>query len=100
MHDWIDRHLWFALSVIGGIIVSVLTADNQSLPVAAARVFCGLFCAVFFTDPLLDALGRDPAVYRNAMAGLLAVSGYAAVRMLNQMKWERLVDIVKAWRKS
>ena len=96
MQDWLREHGWFALSVVGGIIVSVLTADNQSWPVAAARVFCGLFCAVFFTDPLLDALGRDPAVYRNAMA----VSGYAAVRMLNQMKWERVLDIVRAWRKS
>lgn len=98
MLEWLDRHLWFGVSIIGGIIVSILTAENHSVWIATARVACGLFCAVVFTDPLLDILMRDPEIYRNAMAGLLAVSGYAGVRMINSANWSKLSDLIKAVR--
>lgn len=98
MPDWLRDHGWFLVAVGGGVIVSMLTAERHSLPMAVARVGAGFFCGVFFTDPTLDWLSLEPDVYRNAVAALWGMSGYAVTRMVNTIRWERLSDIIKAWR--
>lgn len=98
MSEWLRTHGYFLLALGGGILLSVLTAERHSLQMAAVRVSAGLICGWFFTDPTLDWLALDPDIYRNAVAALWGMSGYAVTRMVNTIRWERLFDIIKAWR--
>lgn len=98
MLDWLRTHGWFIVAMAGGIIVSMLTAERHSVGMAAARVTAGFVCGVFFTDPTLDWMSLDPDVYRNAVAALWGMSGYAMTRMVNTIRWERLSDIIRAWK--
>ncbi len=80
--DWLIDNVWMVAAVLGGIVVSILTSEEHTIRMAAARVASGLFCATMFPGPLLDLLGRDPEVYGNAVAGLLAMTGYAIAKNL------------------
>lgn len=97
--DLARRHWSFVASMLAGILISVVTADQQTPAMAFVRLVTGLFCALLFTDPILDWLGREPDIYRNATAALLAVSGYAVARLINNLRWSILVDLLKAWRR-
>lgn len=99
LEDLARRHWAYVASILAGIIVSVVTADQQTPAMALVRMVAGLFCALIFTYPIVDWLGREPDIYRNATAALLAVSGYAVARLINNFRWSNLVDLLKAWRR-
>ena len=102
MSDWEDfarRHWSFVASIVAGVFVSIITADQQTPAMAVTRVAVGLLCALIFTDPIVDWLDREPDVYRNATAALLAVSGYAIARVVSNFRLAVLVDLMKAWRR-
>lgn len=93
MH-WLRENIWFLAAVLGGIVVSILASEHHSAREAVARVAAGLFCATLLPDPVLDWLGRDPAVYGNAVAGLFAMTGYALARMIVTADGRSVAEII------
>ena len=92
--DWVLDNVWMIGAVMGGIIVSILTSEDHTLKMALVRDVTGCFCAIFLTHPLLDILGRDPAIYGNAVAGLLAMTGYAIAKNLAHLTGAQLAEWV------
>ena len=96
--DLLRRNWSFLGSILAGLVLSILTADQQTPGMFAARAIAGLACALIFTDPIVDWLDREPDIYRDATAALLAVSGYAVARVVSNFRLAMLVDLIKAWR--
>ncbi|WP_421983328.1 hypothetical protein [Roseibium sp.] len=90
--------LWFIAATGGGLVVSVLCSDKHSFGLAAARVAAGLFCSIFLTDILIDWMDLDPTTYRNGVAGLMSMSGYAITRFLANLHARVIVDLIKSFR--
>ena len=93
--EWLADNVWLLVAVLGGIIVSIITSEDHDLKSASARIASGLFFAVVFPDPILSFLQRDPDIYGNALAGLLAMTGYAIAKTLVTTG---PIDWIKAWR--
>ncbi|APX25298.1 MULTISPECIES: hypothetical protein [Salipiger] len=91
---WLGENVWMLAAVIGGILVSILTSEEQTFRMAVVRVCSGLFFATLFPGPVLDVLGRDPAIYGNAVAGLLAMTGYAIAKSLAGLTGRQLAEWV------
>lgn len=98
--DFFRDQAGFALAIIGGIIVSILASEKHSLAVASARIFAGLFCSIFLTDPTIDWLSLDSLTYRNAVAGLLAMTGYAVTRFVVNINKATVLELIRAIRGS
>lgn len=98
MIEWLGRHAWLIFWIAAGLAVSMLASGKHSLRLAIARIACGSFCAVLFPGPILDFLGRDPAVYGNFLAGLLAMTGYALVRLIANLDAKQMLELVRAIR--
>lgn len=98
MIDWINTHFWMILSIIGGVIVSIITSENHSPKIAIARVASGLFCAIALTDLVIWLVGVDPVSSREAIAGLLAMSGYGIARIFANIDKKTIMEIVTAVR--
>ncbi|ETW11198.1 hypothetical protein ATO8_18630 [Roseivivax marinus] len=92
---WLAENVWMLIAVGGGILVSIITSDDHSLKSGTGRILAGLFFAVVFPDPILTFLDRDPVVYGNALAGLLAMTGYAIAKALVSTG---PLDWIAAWR--
>lgn len=90
--------LWFIAATGGGLLVSVLCSDKHSLGLAAARLAAGLFCSVFLTDILIDWMDLDPVTYRNGVAGLMSMCGYAITRFLANLNARVIIDLIKSFR--
>ena len=90
-----DGIIWAALA---GVFVSLVTSESESPRHAITRVVCGVFCAVMFTEPLLDYTQRDPEVYQYALSGLLAMTGFQLVNALNSATLKSIVDLIRAIR--
>lgn len=86
------------VAIVGGIVVSLATSEDHSPKTAIARVASGLFCAVLFPDVLMDFLGLSPETYGNAIAGLLAMTGYSLSKIFTNINRQVLLDVVKAVR--
>ena len=80
--EWVAGNFWLLFAIAGGIAVSMVTSEEHSARSSIGRVLSGLFFAVVFPDPLLNFLGRDPEIYGNATAGLLAMTGYAIAKAI------------------
>lgn len=96
--DFAKEHAPLLLPGIAGVAVTVLTSEHHSLKSAVARVGAGLFCAVSFTDALLNELGRDPSVYRTPVAALLAMTGFQIVRSFSSLDLPKIVELIKSAR--
>ena len=97
MNDFKDQ-LGFIFAIIGGLLVSMLTSTRHSFWLALTRIAAGLFCAWFFTEPVMHWMELNPATYRNSVAGLLAMAGYAAVRFISDLNKEDLFRILQILR--
>lgn len=95
---YLREQMGLLLAIGGGITVSILTSDRQSFTAACARVAAGTFCATVLTDPFLDFMAFDPDVYRNAIAGIFAMSGYALSRFAANWDRKTLLDVIRALR--
>lgn len=98
MLDFIKDQIGFIVAIAGGLIVSVLSSEKHSLLVALTRTAAGLFCSTFLTDPFLHYMSLSPETYRNAVAGVFAMMGYAITRFVANSDREILLDIIRAIR--
>lgn len=96
--EFVRMHSSLILPGLAGVAVTFLTSEKHSIKMSLARIGAGLFCAVVFTDPLLKELGRDPQVYRTAVAGLLAMTGFQIVRALSTMTLDQMGSIIRSIR--
>lgn len=88
----------FLFAIVGGLVVSVLSSEKHSIMVGLTRISSGLFCSVFFADPFIHHMSLDPNTYRNGVAGLFAMMGYALTRFVANIDRTTLIDIIKALR--
>ena len=96
-----DGFSWsLLLSIIGGLVISLLTADQQTLPVAMARVVVGFLAAFLFTDAIVHWLELDPGVFQNPVAALLAISGYVVARVISNFRKADILNAIAAWRRK
>lgn len=98
MIDWFKENFMFVAAIFGGTIISVITSEKHSLLISLTRVLSGVFCALFFTEPLVDLLSLNPDKYSNATAGLLSMSGYSLTQIVVTLNKDKIIGIVKAWR--
>lgn len=98
MMDFLREQAGFLLAAAGGVLISVLSSEKHSLLVGLTRVCAGLFCAIFFVDPFNDWMGLNPDTYRNGVAGLFAMMGYAMTKFVSNIDGATLVDVIKALR--
>ncbi|WP_099867843.1 hypothetical protein [Pararhizobium haloflavum] len=98
MHDFLKQNAGFLIAVGGGLLVSVLNSEKHSVMVAITRLAAGLFCSVFLTDPFLHYMELDPETYRNGVAGLFSMMGYAVTRFVANIDSATLLDFVRAIR--
>ncbi|SPL65329.1 hypothetical protein [Ochrobactrum soli] len=98
MNDLFKEHMGFMLATAGGLIVSVLSSERHSFLVAVTRVAAGLFCATVLADPFIDFMQLEPGTYRNGVAGLFAMMGYALTRFTANIDGKTLLDFVRALR--
>ncbi|ETX26418.1 hypothetical protein RISW2_04980 [Roseivivax isoporae LMG 25204] len=92
---WLAENVWMVVAVVGGIVVSMVTSEEHDLKSSAGRICSGLFFAIVFPDPILNFLERDPETYGNALAGLLAMTGYAIAKAIVT---SGPADWIAAWR--
>ncbi|MEM1149741.1 MAG: hypothetical protein AAGI03_04180 [Pseudomonadota bacterium] len=97
-HDLARQNWSYVLAIAAGLLVSFLTADQQSVAVAIIRVVVGFVCALLFTPVALDLLEQDSDAWRHAVAALIAMSAYVVARMVNRLKWSLVIDLLRAWR--
>ena len=89
------------LPAVGGAVVGVYVSDTKTRRAVLTRAGAGIFCALTFTDALIAELGRDPAVYRTGIAGLLSMTGFEIARWFSHMNINSLTELVRAiWGKG
>ncbi len=98
MTDFLREQVGFILAVIGGIVVSILSSEKHTIMVAASRVCAGVFCSVFLSGPFMHFMEFPSDTYRNAVAGLFAMMGYAVTKFVVNIDRRTLIDIIKAIR--
>ena len=81
-----DIAFWFA--AIGSAFLKILLSPWMGLWKGLASVVAALFCAIVFTEPLLNYLNMDPETYKSALAALIALTGEGVVRWLLQIATE------------
>lgn len=96
--DFIREQAGFIVAIVGGLIISVMSSEKHSLMVAVTRVSAGLFASVFLADPFIHYMGLEPETYRNGVAGLFAMMGYAITKFVANIDGKTLIEIIKAIR--
>lgn len=95
MLEYVTVNAAYLASILGGVIVSVMTSGDKIVSTLTLyRVCAGVFSALAFTEPVIDWLGRDPDLWRKGVAALLAISGFGLVRMLSDVKLGDLMEII------
>lgn len=92
-----DIRFW--LVVIGATIVKVISSPFHSIRRAAIMIFVAFFCAVVFTEPVVDFFGLNRQTYGYGVAAALALTGEGFIRMILQMveKPEKLSAAISEW---
>jgi hypothetical protein len=98
MIDFLKDQAGFIIAIAGGLVVSVLSSEKHSIMVALARISAGLFCSVFLTDPFIDFMSLNTDTYRNGVAGLFSMMGYAMTRFVANIDSNTLLDFIRAIR--
>lgn len=93
-----DLAFWFA--ALGAAVLKIILSPWLGLVKGLLSVAAALLVAIIFTDPLLVYLNMNPAVYKNAVAALVALTGEGIVRWLLQLVSDpaKILAFVKAWR--
>lgn len=96
--DYIRENISFIIAIFGGVIISTITSQDHSIKQSIVRVACGVFCGVFFTEPLIHWLSLEKEVYTNATAGLLAITGHGIAKTFTRFSLQDLQSIIKILR--
>lgn len=93
-----DVAFWFA--ALGSAMLKILLSPWMGFWKGAISVASALFCAIVFTEPVLDYLNLNPETYKAALAALIALTGEGVVRWLLQIATEpgKLAKAIKALR--
>lgn len=78
-----------------GVVVTLITSERHSFLVALARVACGLFCAIYFTEPVISWMDWETESYRSAVAGLLAMNGFQLVRFFTSATPQSIIQMLR-----
>lgn len=81
--NWTDVKLLGA--VAGGLVIAYLLSTAETVKARLTSVGCGLFAAIFFTEPLIAWAGLEFSTWQYAVAGLLAMSGDRLARRIMQL---------------
>ncbi len=90
--NWTDFKLIAAVGI--GLFVSILLSTAKTIKARITCVACGIFFAVFLTEPLIQWSGLEFSVWQYAVAGLLSMSGdriarrFFAVIETSKTPWE------------
>ncbi len=91
---WLYGNLDIIVPAVAGVLIGVASQEDHSLRTTLIRFVTGVLAATLFTDPTLDYIERDPAVYKEAVAGLWGITGYAMSKFLTNLKLKHLREIV------
>ncbi|MEH6521238.1 hypothetical protein [Sulfitobacter sp.] len=90
----IDGLFWLALG--GGVLVKLMFSEKLTTRQVIMTVCSGVFCAVFFSKPILDFLKLDGEHFEYAIVAVLALTGEHLVRRVVQFSRSgTLVDVKK-----
>ncbi len=78
----IDGLFWLALG--GGVLVKLMFSEKLSTRQVIMTVCSGVFCAVFFSKPILVFLKLDGDHFEYAIVAVLALTGEHLVRRVVQ----------------
>jgi hypothetical protein len=98
MTEFLKEQAGFILAIVGGLIVSILSSEKHTFTVAAARICAGLFCSTFLSDPFMHWMDFPTDTYRNAVAGLFAMMGYAVTKFVVNIDRRTLIELIKVIR--
>lgn len=98
MIDFLKEQAGFLIAIVGGLFISVLSSEKHSWLVAVTRVSAGLFASIFLADPFIHYMALEPGTYRNGVAGLFAMMGYAMTKFVANIDGKTLIEIIKAIR--
>lgn len=94
-------HYPLLVPALSGAAVGVFVSDTKTMRSILTRGGAGVFCALTFTDMVIAEFGRDPNTYRVGVAGLLALTGFEAIRWLSHLDSKGIVSIIRAiWGKD
>ena len=93
-----DIAFWFA--ALGSALLKILLSPWMGFWKGVISIVAALFCAIVFTEPVLDYLNMDPETYKAALAALIALTGEGVVRWLLQIATEpgKLAAMIKTLR--
>jgi 4-amino-4-deoxy-L-arabinose transferase-like glycosyltransferase len=92
----VKENVLFFVSIFGGVVVSVLCSDKVSVWQSVIRVVCGVILSALFTDPFLAIVEYDPELYRNSVAALFGMCGYAIARVLVNLDRATVIKVIQA----
>lgn len=89
----VDALFWLALG--GGVLVKLMFSEKLSTRQVIMTVCSGVFCAVFFSKPILDFLKLEGDHFEYAIVAVLALTGEHIVRRVVQFSKSGTVADVK-----
>jgi hypothetical protein len=95
-HLFDDWRFWAAIAC--ATLFKLLTSINLNWLTASATVLAAFFVPLTFTEPVMHLFNLEP-VYRVPTAILLTLTGEGTMRWLIKVTPDRLIQIVKDWRK-
>ena len=93
LHELKRVEFWVAMMV--ALMLKLRASPPMSVQATAGTVVTGVGSAVLFTSPLVDVLGVDSNVFRDAVAALVFLTAEQASRAILSLT---LADVVKIWK--
>ncbi|WP_068314962.1 hypothetical protein [Polycladidibacter hongkongensis] len=84
------------LALVGAFVASVLVSRPKTVLNVVARGVSGLVCAQLLTPILMETLSLSAVYWRDALAGLLVVTGYSIVRAATELTWRDVLKLLRA----
>lgn len=93
---WAAADSFFWLAIFCGIALKIVLSDKITKRSLGLSIVAGVFCAVFFTEPVLEFLLLEGGFYERGLAAIFALTGENIVRrILAFSKSGKISDIKK-----
>lgn len=96
--NFLGHDLTFWVALVGAAIIRVATSPFHSWTRSIVMVVTSVFFAWLLTDPVLTWLALDPAVYKAAVGGILALTADGLVRWVLNLSNDP-AKILDVWQK-